>query len=208
MGILKFLFKSKTPPQEPTYEIVESHLSIDDQRYQVCIRKGGRELYVEDHFKTASRPEDLTFNRFFLLNENPPQPHFAPSLQQALDWFTGRKQPKDGYNSICWGDRFTYTCAVCKATRVVPLRITRVERLTVASAFPKHREIVGFRVVEVESALTGKGIPIKKLDDSQTLPVLKWHQFPNRYLCKGCARQLAEAGRESDVAAAFVFEVE
>jgi hypothetical protein len=207
MGIWKFLFTSTTPPEPPTYEIVENHLSIDDQPYQVCIRKGGREFYVEDHFKTASGPEDLTFNRFFLLNEKPPKPHFAPSLQQALDWFTGRKQPKDGYNSICWGDRFTYTCAVCKATRVVPLRITRVERLTVASAFPKDRGIIGFRVVEVESELTGKGIPIKKIDDRQTLPVLKWHQFPNRYLCGGCARQLAEVGREAEAANAFVFEV-
>ena len=88
---------------------------------------------------------------------------------------------------------------------MVPLRITRVERLTVASAIPTHREIVGFRVVEVESELTGKGIPTKKLDDYKTFPVFKWHQFPNRYLCGKCALQLAETGRESEVADAFVF---
>ena len=40
MGILKSLFKSKPPPEGPTYEIVENHLSIDDQRYQVRIKKG------------------------------------------------------------------------------------------------------------------------------------------------------------------------
>ena len=208
MGILKFLFKSKTPPQEPTYEIVETRLSIDDQRYQVRIKKGGRELYVEDLFKAAARPEDLTFSRFFLLNENPPKPYFAPSLPQALDWFVGRKQPKDGYNTIWWGDRFTYECAVCKAKRVVPLRITQVERLTVSSAIPMHREIVGYRVIEVESELTGKGFPTKKLDGYKTFPVLKWHKYPNRYLCKRCALQLAEMGRESEVADAFVFKVE
>jgi hypothetical protein len=191
MGILKFLFKSKTPPPGPTYEIVENHLSIDDQRYQVRIKKEGRELYVEDLFKTAARPEDLTFGRFFLLNENPPKPYFAPSLPQALDWFTGRKQPKDGYNTIWWGDRFTYECAICKAKRVVPLRITRVERLTVVSDIPTHREIVGFRVVEVESA-AGKGF-YQKSRGYKTLP---WSNgTPPTDLCAGGA--LAEAGRES-----------
>jgi hypothetical protein len=208
MGILKYLFTSKAPSEPPTYEIVDRRLSIDDQRYQVRVKKGGRELYAEDLFKAAAGPEDLSFSRFFLLHENPPKPYFAPSLQQALDWFTGRKQPKDGYNTIWWGDRFTYECAICKAKRVVPLRITQVERLTVTSAIPMPREIVGFRVVEVESPLTGKGMPTKKLDDYKTFPVLKWHNFSNRYLCDSCAVQLAEAGRASEVADAFVFEPE
>ena len=137
-----------------------------------------------------------------------PNRTLPPLYRQALDWFTGRKQPKDGYNTIWWGDRFTYECAICQAKRVVPLRITQVERLTVASAIPTDREIVGWRVVEVESELTGKGIPTKKLDDYKTLPVVKWHKFPNRYLCGNCARKLAEVGRESEVADAFVFEVE
>ena len=192
MGILEFLFKSKPPPQETTYEIVENHLYIDDQRYQVRIKKAGRELYAEDLFQTAKRPKDLTFSRFYLLNEKPPKPHFAPSLQQALDWFTGRKQPNDGYGTIWWGDRSTYECAICKVKRVVSLRITQVERLTVALASPTHREIVGWRVVEVESELTGKGIPTKRLDGNNTLPVLKWHKFSNRYLCGRCALHLAE----------------
>jgi hypothetical protein len=208
MGILDFLFKSKPPPEEPTWEIVEKHLSVDRQKYQVRIKKGGREFYAEDLFQAAKTPGDLAFSRFFLLNENPPKPHFAPTLPEAIDWFIGRKHPKDGYNTIWWGDRFTYECAICQARRVVPLRITRVERLTVASAIPAPREIVGWRVVEVESELTGKGIPTKKLDDYKTFPVVMWHEFPNRYLCGNCARKLADVGRESEVGVAFVFEVE
>ena len=208
MGILKSLFKSTPPPEGPTWEIVENRLSIDDQRYKVRVKKGGREFYAEDFFQAAKKPGDLTFSRFSLLHENPSQLHFAPSLPEAVDWFTGRKHPKDGYNTIWWGDRFTYECAICKAKRVVPLRITQVERLTVASTILTHREIVGWRVVEVESELTGKGIPTKKIDDYKTFPVLKWHKFPNRYLCRRCALQLAEVGRESEVADAFVFEVE
>jgi len=80
--------------------------------------------------------------------------------------------------------------------------------LTVASAIPTDREIVGWRVVEVESELTGKGTPTKKLDDFKTVPVIKWQKFPNRYLCGNCARKLVEVGRGSEVAESFVFEVE
>ena len=58
MGIFKFLFKSKPLPPSENFEIVETHLPIDDQRYKVRIRKGGRELYVEDLFRTAEKPED------------------------------------------------------------------------------------------------------------------------------------------------------
>jgi hypothetical protein len=211
MGILDSLFKSKKSkpsPEEPAWEIVEKQLSVDHQKYQVRIKKGGRELYAEDFFQAAKTPEDLAFSRFFLLNENPPKPHFSPSLKAALDWFKGRKQPKDGYDSIWWGDRFTYECVICQAKRVVPLRITQVERLTVTSAIPTPRQIVGWRVAEVDSELTGKGIPTKKLYDNKTLPVVKWHQFPNRYLCGNCARKLAEVGRKSEVEESFVFEVE
>jgi hypothetical protein len=208
MGILKSLFKSKPSPDEPSWEIVEKHLSVDQQKYQVGVKKGGRELYAEDLFRAAKASGDLAFSRFFLLNENPPKPHFSPSLKAALDWFNGRRHPKDGYNTIWWGDSFTYECAICKAKRVVPLRISQVERLTVTSAIPASQEIVGWRVVEVESELTGKGIPTKKLNEYKTVPVVKWHEFPNRYLCGHCARKLAEVGRETEVAEAFVFEVE
>jgi hypothetical protein len=208
MGILKRFFGSKTTLDKPTWEIVERHLSVDHQKFQVRVKKGGKELYAEDLFQAAKGPLDFTYSRFFLLNENPPKPHFSPSLQAALDWFNGRKHPKDGYNTIWWGDRFTYVCAICKTKRVVNLRITQVERLTVTSAIPKPREIVGWRVVEVESPLTGKGVPTKKLDEYKTVPVIMWHEFPNRYLCGNCARKLDAMGRESEAAQAFVFEVE
>ena len=207
MGILEFLFKSKPPPEEPTYEVVERRLSIDSHRYKVRVKKGGREFYAEEYFQGAQNPDDLKFGRFFILEEKPVLPHFAPSIKEAVDWFTGRKHPKDGYNTIWWGDRFTYECAICQAKREVPLGITLVERLTVASAIPTPREIVGWRVVEVESELTGKGIPTKRLDAYKTLAVVKWHEFPNRYLCGNCARKLAEVGRESEALDAFVFEV-
>jgi hypothetical protein len=207
MGILNSLFKSTPPPEGPTWEIVENRLSIDSHRYKVRVKKGGREFYAEDFFQAALKTGNLRFTRFWLLNEKPPKPYFAPSLQAAVDWFTGREQPKDGYNTIWWGNRLTYECAICQAKREVSLRITQIERLTVASAIPTDREIVGWRVVEVESELTGKGIPTKKLDDYKTVPVVQWHEFPNRYLCGNCARKLAEVGRGSEVLDAFVFEV-
>ncbi len=205
MGILDFL-KSKAPSEEPTYEIIETQLSVNERRYKVRVRRAGREFYAEDLFQEAQDPEDLKFSRFFILDETPALPQFAPSLQEAVDWFTGRKDPKDGYNTIWWGDKVTFTCAVCQAKRTVPLQISKVERLTVVGTIPVHREIVGWRVVEVESELTGKGFPTKKLDVYRTLPVLKWDKFPNQYLCRNCVQKLTDAGRGAEVAEYFVFD--
>jgi hypothetical protein len=174
-------------------------------RFEVRIRKAGREFYAEELFQEAQKTGDLTFGRFLVLDENPCLPHFAPSLKQAVNCFTGRYHPKDGYLTVWWGDRFTFACRVCQAKRVVPLRITKVERLTVVKSVPGHQEIVGWRVVEVESELTGKGIPTKILIEHKTLPIIKWDKFPNRYLCHNCAQELADTGRESETADYFVF---
>jgi hypothetical protein len=208
MAIFKSWFKPKSPAEETTYQIAEQHLSADNQRYQVRIRKGGKECYVEELFQTARRPKDLTFGRFMLLNEKPPRPHFAPSLKEAVDWFRGADQPRDGYNTIWWGDRVTYECSVCKASRTVPLRITQVERLVVSSAIPRPLEIVGWRVAEVESELTGKGIPTRRLEDNKLKAIIIWHQAPNRSLCRMCADKRTAAGRSPDPTEYFVFDAE
>jgi hypothetical protein len=208
MGFLKSLFKPKTPPAGPTGEIIEKHLSSDERRYQVRVRKAGRELFVEDLFQTANRPGDLTFGRFFLVNENPRKPHFAPSLEEAVAWFTGQSQPKDGYGTIFWGQQVAYECSVCGFCRKVPLQITRVERLTVARAIPTPMEIVGWRVVEVESELTGKGTPTRRLEDHKLKAIIIWDEAPNQYLCRSCARKLTAAGRPPDRADYFIFDPE
>jgi predicted SprT family Zn-dependent metalloprotease len=208
MGILKSWFKAKPRAEEPSYEIVEGRLSIDESRFKVRVRKAGREFFAEELFQTAKNPRDLNFGRFFLLDENPPKPHFAPSLQEAVDWFTGRKNPDDGYNTIWWGDRYTYECTNCRAKRVAPLRIMQIERLTVASTIPTDREIVGWRVVEVESELTGKGIPTRRLEEHKLKAIICWHEAPNRYLCRSCAQKLTEVGRRPDEAGYFIFEPE
>jgi hypothetical protein len=208
MGFLKSWFKSETPPEGPAHEIVERHLSIDDRRYQVRVRKGGREFYVEDLFQTAKKPGDLDFGRFFLLTDNPPKPHFAPSLKEAVAWFIGKSQPKDGYGTIFWGDQVAYECSVCGAGRKMPLQITQVERLAVARAIPTPLEIVGWRVVEVESELTGKGTPTRRLEDHKLKAIIRWYEEPNQYLCRSCAQKLRAAGRPPDAAAYFIFEPE
>jgi hypothetical protein len=208
MGIFTSWFKPKPPPEEPTYKIVEKHLSIDNRRYQVRIRKGGREFYVEDLFQTAETPGDLTFGRFILLDEKPPKPHFAPSLKEAIDWFRGTDHPRNGYDTIWWGDQVTYECSVCKACRKAPLRISQVERLVVASTIPQPMQIIGWRVAEVESPLTGLGIPTRRLEDNKLKTIFVWHQTPNRYLCRMCARKKTAAGRPPDPDEYFVFDME
>jgi hypothetical protein len=205
MGILNLIFKSKSGVKDLNYEISERQMSIDDLRYRVRIRKSGQEFYAEMFFQDAQKTGDLTFGRFLVLEEKPVLPHFAPSLKEAVDWFIGRKAPKDGYNTIWWGDRITYACRLCQAKRVKPLRIAKVERLTVVKSIPQPQEIVGWRVVEVESELTGRGIPTKKLDDYKTWPVLQWDKGPNQYLCWKCAEKLVTAGRERETVDYLVF---
>ena len=206
MGIWQFLFKSKSLSGETTFEIVETHLAIADHRYQVAIKKGKGELYAENLFQAAKKPLDLTFSRFLLLQENPPKPHFAPSVKEAVSWFQGRNLPKDGYGHIWWGDKFVFKCATCQARRELPLRITAVEHMTVATDIPHALSIEGWRVIEVETELTGKGTPTKKMDVYTTVPTITWHQGPNQYLCRKCAENLAAVGRGSEAAGYLVFD--
>ena len=206
MGIWQSLFKSKLPSGETTYEIVETHLNLADHRYQVAIRKGKAELYAENLFQAAKKPLDLTFSRFLLLQEDPPKPHFAPSAKEAVRWFQGRNLPKDGYGHIWWGDKFIFKCATCQARRELPLRIATVEHMTVATNIPHALSIEGWRVIEVETGLTGKGTPIKKMDVYTTVPAITWHQGPNQYLCRRCAENLATVGRGSEAAGYLIFD--
>jgi hypothetical protein len=90
----------------------------------------------------------------------------------------------------------------------VPLRITKVERLVVFATIPAYREIVGWRVMNVESELTGTGVPTKKLELNKIVAVLKWDRFPNEYLSRDCACNLVEVERGSEVTEFFVFEME
>ena len=66
----------------------------------------------------------------------------------------------------------------------MPLRITQVERLVVARMIPQPMQIVGWRVAEVESELTGKGIPTRRLEANKLKAIIIWHEAPNRYLCR------------------------
>jgi len=90
----------------------------------------------------------------------------------------------------------------------VPLWITEIEHMTVAAVIPQPLAIEGWRVNEVETDLTGKGTPTKKLDMYKTYAVIKWHEAPNQYLCQKCARRLADMGRGPEVADYFVFEAD
>jgi hypothetical protein len=206
MGIWQSLFKSKSPSGETTWEIVETHLNLADHRYQVALRKGKAELYAENLFQAAKKPPDLTFSRFVLLKENPPKPHFAPSAKEAVRWFQGRNLPKDGYGHIWWGDKFIFKCATCQAHRELPLRITAVEHMTVATNVPHSLSIEGWRVIEVETELTGKGTPTKRMDVYTTIPTITWHQGPNQYLCRKCAENLAAVGRGAEAAGYLVLD--
>ena len=120
MGLFKRLFGG-SKPEEYQFEIVENQISTDLTKYQVRVRKHGKEMYAEELFQAAVKPKDLVFGRFYLLNENPPKLHFAPTLEKAVNWFKGRDLPKDGYYNIFWGEEVPFKCWVCQKEDQVPL---------------------------------------------------------------------------------------
>jgi hypothetical protein len=198
MGLLKSLFGSK-PAERFQFKVEENRLSIDQNHYQVRVRKEGMEIYAEELFQSATKPKDLRFGRFYLLRENPPKPHFAPSLEEAIDWFIGRGSPKDGYQTVAWGDKASHQCAFCQCTLVEPLRITKIERLTVSTRIPTDLEIVGWRVVEVATDQMGPGIPTKFMDLHRTRPVIKWLSGKKKYVCEDCTNSIWIAGRAEEL---------
>ncbi len=204
MGLFKKLFGGGSAAA-PSFEIVENNISTDLTRYQVRVRKHGQEIYAEELFQAATKPKDLQFGRFYLLNENPPKLHFAPSLEKALDWFRGRDLPKDGYYNIFWGEEVTFQCSVCNKEGKQPLNITKMEKCTVSTETPMHMEIVGWRVSEVACDLMGPGSPTKVLDMFKTKPVIRWNNPNPKYMCEGCAQRLISMGRQAEVEEYLVF---
>ncbi len=205
MGLFKKIFGAGSA-EEHHFEVVENKLCTDLTRYQIRVRKHGQEMYAEELFQTASKPKDLQFGRFYLLNENPPKLHFAPSMAEALNWFRGRDLPKDGYYNIFWGEKITYQCSVCQKETRDRLNITKVERLSVFTNIPIFMEIVGWRVVEVATDLTGPGVPSKILDRFKTKPIIIWNSGRSKFICEGCAQHLREMSREADLEEYVIFK--
>jgi hypothetical protein len=204
MSFFKKIFGGGAEP-EPQFEVVENRLSTDLTRYQVRVRKHGQEMYAEELFEAATRPKDLQFGRFYLLNENPPKLHFAPSMDKAVNWFKGRDLPKDGYYNIYWGEEVIFQCSVCQKEVRLPLYITKVEKLSVYTNVPMFMEILGWRVIEVACDLMGPGVPSKILDMFKTKPIIKWNSGKTKFICEGCATRLATAGRQAELADMVVF---
>ena len=205
MGILKKLFGGEKTSEDPHFEITEHSISIDLIKYQVRVRKPGHEIYAEEFFKAASKPKDLVFSRFYLLNESPPKLHFAPSPEKAVNWFKGRDLPKDGYSNIFWGEEATFQCRVCGKEIKQPLKITKVEKYTISTSVPMSMEIIGWRVSEVACDLMGPGVPSKILDMFETKPTIKWLSPKNKFICDGCAHRLIAMGRQAELEEYVIF---
>jgi hypothetical protein len=204
MGFFKKIFGGGGGA-EPQFEVVENRLCTDLTKYQVRVRKHGQEMYAEELFQAATKPKHLQFVRFFLLNENPPKLHFAPSLEEAIDWFKGRHLPKDGYLNIFWGKEVSFQCSICRKEATAPLSITKVEQLSVYTNVPILMEIVGWRVIEVASDLMGSGMPSKILHMFKTKPIIKWFNPEPKFICGGCAHRLTESGRQAELEDYVIF---
>lgn len=206
MGILKFLFgpkakEEKEEEEETTYELVEQKISAEECKYEVRVKYPKGEIFVWDFFLTS---EDLAFSRFYLVNEKPPKPHFAPTLEQAIHWFRGKNMPRDGYGSVSWGRKKKFHCQFCDYHKEFPIRISRMECLVIYKEIPVYQEITGWRVGQVECELLGPGIPTKFIEH-KTHAIFKWENQKDRFICKRCAERLKEVGRERELPEYMIF---
>jgi hypothetical protein len=205
MHFLKRFFQSKATAEEPTFEIVERRISLDETREKIIIKVGGRELFANDFFRASLEDNDYFFGRFYLNNEDLWKTHFAPSREQAIAWFRGKSVPKDGYGTIIWGEKVMYHCRYCGNFKQFPLKISKVERVVVFTNLPHYREIVGWRVIEVDNEILGMGIPTKILEIHKTVPIIKWQSQKKRYVCQRCAARLADLGQDEKLAESVIF---
>jgi len=200
VGFLDRFFKSKARVEEPPFETVERTISLDERQHKVVVRIHGRELFAEDFFRACREAGDYSFGRFYLHGEDLPKTHCAPSLEQAIDWFRGRGAPNDGYGTLVWGDAATYNCKICGAALEFPLRINKVEKLTVYTVLPEYQAIVGWRVLEVGNDLLGPGIPTKVLTQYKTFPIIRWESQKKMYVHQSCREKMMEMGKEEELA--------
>jgi hypothetical protein len=195
-GILDFLFKSKSKEEEIPFEIDRYRISVDDCKYRIkIIMRDGTLTNAADLFKNSKK---LIFSRFFISEEGLPKPQFAPSLEEAIDWFIGKGFPKDGDRHTPWGKISQKKCAFCESMVSLPFHIKKVDCLIIYRQVPDHNEIVGWRVSEVESAL-GIGIPTKYFTLDKDHAVIKWNSSKKKIICKRCAERFAENYRKDEL---------
>jgi hypothetical protein len=193
-GISDSFFKSKE--EKIPFEIKEYRISVDDcnNRIKLIMRDGTR-TYVRDFFKNSQK---LIFSRFFICEEELLKPQFAPSLEEAINWFTGKGHPKDGYRLASWKEGSKRKCSFCETTLSLPFHIKKIECLIIYSHIPEPRKMVGWRVSEVESEL-GIGILTKYFTIEGDHPVVKWDSFEKKIICEGCAGRFAENYRQDEL---------
>jgi len=191
--------------QAPPPEVVERKIPIVSGRYQVRVKNQGRDIYLEEFLREALKTKNLIFGRFYLMDEHPWGLHLAPTLEQAIEWFRGRKFPHDGYLSISWGEYLSYICGFCEDKNTEPLQVTKVEKVILIGDFPFPWEIDGWRVSEIETEKMGNGNPSKIIGLHKTYPIIKWHTNKDKYICQRCADRFKKIGREEKMAGYAIF---
>jgi len=174
MGFLKLLRAKSKTKGKPPFELEEQKISVEFGRHQVRVKTQGKDMFLERCLQDAPKFKNLIITRFYLVSEHPWGLHFAPTLEKALDWFTGRKVPDDGYLSISWGKNITYICGYCENKKTEPLCVTKVNKVILSGDLPFQWEIEGWRVSEVETEEIGKGRP-GKLSGLKTYPIVNWY---------------------------------
>jgi hypothetical protein len=204
MGLLNSVIAKLKNIGKPPFEVEEQKISMEFGKHQVRVKVLGKDVYLEKCLEDERRFKKLKISRFYLVSEHPWGLHFAPTLEKALDWFTGRREPDDGYLSISWGKDITYTCSYCENKKTEPLNVTKVQKAILSGDAPFHWEIEGWRVSEVETEEMGKGKP-SKVSSLKTFPIVTWYSKKNDYICQRCADRLKAIGQEDKLSDYSIF---
>jgi hypothetical protein len=118
MGLLNVLIAKLKTIGKPPFEVEEQKIPVEFGRNQVRVKVKGKDVYLEKCLYDERQFKKLKIKRFYLVSEHPWGLHFAPTLGEALDWFTGRKEPKDGYLSISWGKKLHITAPLVRIKKL------------------------------------------------------------------------------------------
>jgi hypothetical protein len=209
MGLLKSFFRPKESlKEEPAFEILQRPVSLDKPQKTAWVKIRGREVSARELLLRSARGRHIVFSRFYLSHGDPVKTHYAPSLEQAVNWFRGKGLPRDGYGNIYWGSSVVYACRLCQAKKEFRLNISKVEKVVLHINFPEYRDLIGWRVIEVSNDQLGKGIPTRVIRMDKTVPVIEWYFEKNQYLCQRCAQKLAELGRGQEIEDYMLFDAD
>lgn len=118
---------------------------------------------------------------------------YQPSLEKALnDW------PD-------WRNKKSFRCIHCERSKILPVKVTRVERLVVYREIPAYKEVVGWKVSGAEC--NGAKCFLVDHTERNQISIYFWNyeREGKKTVCKKCAERMREAQKQAELSNYLVF---